>query len=113
MNDLESCSVEAADCSDDPLLANDGEIIDQNGKKVNIDIFHVVISSSQAAAIANFILVLIQKISSDYTFNNMTVSSLQMRECPLCYMRQPVHNFPKLIGCNHRSCRLCLMQVPF
>ncbi|KHJ99740.1 IBR domain protein [Oesophagostomum dentatum] len=25
-------------------------------------------------------------------------------------MRQPASNFPRLIGCQHRSCRLCLMQ---
>ncbi|RCN29101.1 hypothetical protein ANCCAN_25145 [Ancylostoma caninum] len=25
-------------------------------------------------------------------------------------MRQPSSNFPRLIGCQHRSCRLCLMQ---
>ncbi|KJH48986.1 IBR domain protein [Dictyocaulus viviparus] len=32
------------------------------------------------------------------------------RECPLCCMRQPSSNFPRLICCQHRSCRLCLMQ---
>ncbi|CAJ0945138.1 unnamed protein product, partial [Mesorhabditis belari] len=34
----------------------------------------------------------------------------KLRECPLCYMKQPIANFPRLIGCGHRSCRLCLMQ---
>ncbi|ETN78408.1 hypothetical protein NECAME_10354 [Necator americanus] len=32
-------------------------------------------------------------------------------ECPLCCMQQPSSNFPRLICCQHRSCRLCLMQV--
>ncbi|KAE9414968.1 hypothetical protein Angca_004393 [Angiostrongylus cantonensis] len=34
----------------------------------------------------------------------------RIRECPLCCMRQPQSNFPRLICCQHRSCRLCLMQ---
>ncbi|PAV56414.1 hypothetical protein WR25_18116 [Diploscapter pachys] len=32
------------------------------------------------------------------------------RECPLCCLKQPPVNFPKLLGCYHRSCRLCLIQ---
>ncbi|CAD6190495.1 unnamed protein product [Caenorhabditis auriculariae] len=32
------------------------------------------------------------------------------RECPLCCMTQSYANFPRLLGCQHRSCRLCLMQ---
>uniref|UniRef100_A0A915AWJ9 RBR-type E3 ubiquitin transferase n=1 Tax=Parascaris univalens TaxID=6257 RepID=A0A915AWJ9_PARUN len=34
----------------------------------------------------------------------------KMRECPLCFIRQPAGNFPKLTCCNHRSCRSCLVQ---
>ncbi|WKY15126.1 hypothetical protein Q1695_000551 [Nippostrongylus brasiliensis] len=34
----------------------------------------------------------------------------RIRECPLCCMRQPSSNFPRLLCCQHRSCRLCLMQ---
>ncbi|VDK32128.1 unnamed protein product [Anisakis simplex] len=37
----------------------------------------------------------------------------KMRECPLCFIRQPAGNFPKLTCCNHRSCRSCLVQVIF
>ncbi|CAI4225964.1 unnamed protein product [Auanema sp. JU1783] len=36
--------------------------------------------------------------------------NIRLRECPLCCMKQPSCNFPKLLGCSHRSCRLCLMQ---
>lgn len=31
-------------------------------------------------------------------------------ECPLCLVSQGYENFPKLSGCNHRSCLDCLQQ---
>ncbi|XP_070620396.1 E3 ubiquitin-protein ligase RNF19B [Erythrolamprus reginae] len=31
-------------------------------------------------------------------------------ECPLCLVRQPVGNAPRLLSCPHRSCRSCLRQ---
>lgn len=34
-----------------------------------------------------------------------------MKECPLCAAKMPSHLFPKLKGCQHRSCRTCLRQV--
>ncbi|KAH7725390.1 IBR domain containing protein [Aphelenchoides avenae] len=34
--------------------------------------------------------------------------SRKMRECPLCFVRQPHYNFPRLINCGHQSCRTCL-----
>ncbi|XP_048356440.1 E3 ubiquitin-protein ligase RNF19B isoform X2 [Sphaerodactylus townsendi] len=31
-------------------------------------------------------------------------------ECPLCLVRQPAGNAPRLLSCPHRSCRSCLRQ---
>ncbi|XP_067317761.1 E3 ubiquitin-protein ligase RNF19B-like isoform X2 [Anolis sagrei] len=31
-------------------------------------------------------------------------------ECPLCLVRQPSGNAPRLLSCPHRSCRACLRQ---
>ncbi|KAM9116457.1 E3 ubiquitin-protein ligase RNF19B [Pangshura tecta] len=31
-------------------------------------------------------------------------------ECPLCLVRQPAENAPRLLSCPHRSCRACLRQ---
>ncbi|KAL3990973.1 IBR domain family protein [Acanthocheilonema viteae] len=31
-------------------------------------------------------------------------------ECPLCFIRQPLANFPRLSCCSHRSCKSCLVQ---
>ncbi|VDM36565.1 unnamed protein product [Toxocara canis] len=39
-----------------------------------------------------------------------TAGLKKMRECPLCFIRQPAGNFPKLTCCSHRSCRSCLVQ---
>ncbi|PIC20342.1 hypothetical protein B9Z55_025576 [Caenorhabditis nigoni] len=32
----------------------------------------------------------------------------KMKECPLCAAKLPSSSFPKLRGCQHRSCRTCL-----
>uniref|UniRef100_A0A8R1DM84 RBR-type E3 ubiquitin transferase n=1 Tax=Caenorhabditis japonica TaxID=281687 RepID=A0A8R1DM84_CAEJA len=34
----------------------------------------------------------------------------KMKECPLCASKMPSSSFPKLKGCQHRSCRACLRQ---
>eukprot|EP00081_Caenorhabditis_elegans_P026002 NP_509382.2 RBR-type E3 ubiquitin transferase [Caenorhabditis elegans] len=34
----------------------------------------------------------------------------KMKECPLCAAKMPGSAFPKLKGCQHRSCRACLRQ---
>ncbi|EGT32195.1 hypothetical protein CAEBREN_05064 [Caenorhabditis brenneri] len=34
----------------------------------------------------------------------------KMKECPLCAAKMPSSSFPKLKGCQHRSCRTCLRQ---
>lgn len=31
-------------------------------------------------------------------------------ECPLCLVRQPAENAPRLLSCPHRSCGACLRQ---
>ncbi len=40
-----------------------------------------------------------------------SATKIKMKDCPLCYVRQPAINFPKLTCCSHRSCRTCLIQV--
>ncbi|CAP39238.2 Protein CBG22707 [Caenorhabditis briggsae] len=35
----------------------------------------------------------------------------KMKECPLCAAKLPCSSFPKLRGCQHRSCRTCLRHV--
>jgi hypothetical protein len=47
-------------------------------------------------------------ITSVTSCTQAVVGSRIMRECPLCYMRQPIYNFPPLTNCGHLSCRLCL-----
>ncbi|XP_061453633.1 E3 ubiquitin-protein ligase RNF19B isoform X2 [Rhineura floridana] len=37
-------------------------------------------------------------------------SSPSELECPLCLVRQPAGNAPRLLSCPHRSCRSCLRQ---
>lgn len=32
-------------------------------------------------------------------------------ECPICCFRKPLSNFPPLINCSHRCCRMCLILV--
>lgn len=53
-------------------------------------------------------------VDSDEDYDESKKRKTKLRECPLCCLRQPLSNFPRLLGCAHRSCRLCLMQVaPF
>ncbi|VDN05755.1 unnamed protein product [Thelazia callipaeda] len=42
--------------------------------------------------------------------NDSFVSFRKCRECPLCFIRQPLMNFPRISCCNHRSCKSCLVQ---
>ncbi|VDM75548.1 unnamed protein product [Strongylus vulgaris] len=47
---------------------------------------------------------------SEISGKKKQIRGSKILECPLCCMRQPSSNFPRLICCQHRSCRLCLMQ---
>ncbi|KAK6763612.1 hypothetical protein RB195_024071 [Necator americanus] len=47
---------------------------------------------------------------SEFVGKRKQMRGARILECPLCCMQQPSSNFPRLICCQHRSCRLCLMQ---
>ncbi|VDK89196.1 unnamed protein product, partial [Litomosoides sigmodontis] len=42
--------------------------------------------------------------------SNSSAPNRKYWECPLCFVRQPLANFPRLSCCSHRSCKSCLVQ---
>ncbi|XP_077193474.1 E3 ubiquitin-protein ligase RNF19B isoform X1 [Paroedura picta] len=48
--------------------------------------------------------------SSPSPSSSSSSSSPSELECPLCLVRQPAGNAPRLLSCPHRSCRSCLRQ---
>uniref|UniRef100_A0A0R3S0B5 RBR-type E3 ubiquitin transferase n=1 Tax=Elaeophora elaphi TaxID=1147741 RepID=A0A0R3S0B5_9BILA len=52
----------------------------------------------------------VQPVSQHSPLNNSSALSRKHWECPLCFIRQPLANFPRLSCCNHRSCKSCLVQ---
>ncbi|CAG9534307.1 unnamed protein product [Cercopithifilaria johnstoni] len=51
-----------------------------------------------------------QQTIPQYSPVNTSAPSRKYWECPLCFIRQPLANFPRLSCCNHRSCKSCLVQ---
>ncbi|KHJ43621.1 IBR domain protein [Trichuris suis] len=41
---------------------------------------------------------------------NNAKSSKGARECPVCYVRQPIEVFPRLTYCSHLTCHSCMVQ---
>lgn len=45
------------------------------------------------------------------SFASIISTRLKTRECLICFVRQPIENFPALTNCAHRSCKTCLIKV--
>uniref|UniRef100_A0A915PI64 Eukaryotic translation initiation factor 2 subunit 2 n=1 Tax=Setaria digitata TaxID=48799 RepID=A0A915PI64_9BILA len=52
----------------------------------------------------------LQPVPQHLPLNNSSGLSRKYWECPLCFIRQPLTNFPRLSCCSHRSCKSCLVQ---
>ncbi|VDO40112.1 unnamed protein product [Onchocerca flexuosa] len=52
-----------------------------------------------------------QPVAQHSPLSNSSALSRKYWECPLCFIRQPSANFPRLSCCNHRSCKSCLVQA--
>ncbi|VDM08049.1 unnamed protein product [Wuchereria bancrofti] len=52
----------------------------------------------------------LQPVPQHSLLSNSSAPIRKYWECPLCFIRQPSANFPRLSCCNHRSCKNCLVQ---
>uniref|UniRef100_A0A8R1TPQ8 RBR-type E3 ubiquitin transferase n=1 Tax=Onchocerca volvulus TaxID=6282 RepID=A0A8R1TPQ8_ONCVO len=88
---------------------------DEHGFGVNdneTDFKQTLKESSDCGAVATSDTSSTQPVAQHSPMSNSSALSRKYWECPLCFIRQPSANFPRLSCCNHRSCKSCLyLQV--